>query len=330
VGTVTARADSGTRGGWQRAREQIENNPIYVPGDVLKCLDELGIKVTRVIGDEAVAHCPGHLRLVGKQDAHPSWSVNLESGMHNCFGCGFRGPFAAIAREVLGLNSDDADGWVRARGSLDRIRRELSGEYIYELARKVDTNEADLALFVPPPADVLASRFITAEAAKAYGILYDPIKDCWITPIRDPVSFALWGWQEKAVEGRLFRNYPRHIEKARTLFGIENPNLGRTAVMVEAPLDTAVICSTGWPGALSSFGAGVSDDQMELVIERFDALILALDNDPDGRKATQRVVSEYGRRIPIRVMPYLVEAKDPGEMDDEEIRECLSRARYPI
>jgi hypothetical protein len=29
-------------------------------------------------------------------------------------------------------------------------------------------------------------------------------------------------------------------------------------------------------------------------------------------------------------MPYLVEAKDPGEMDDEEIRECLSRARYPI
>lgn len=332
--TSTHRAGS-TRSGWDKARRlkrDRENGPLLVPGDVLKCLDELGITVHRITGDEAVARCPGHLRLVGKEDHDPSWSVNVETGVHNCFACGFRGPFAAVVREVLGLPTNEADSWVRSRGSLERIEQLLTGGFIDELVRKPRAKtitEADLALCVPPPGDVLDTRNIDAAAAKAFGILYDYPKDLWITPIRDPETQALWGWQEKGVDGRFFRNRPRHVEKSRTLFGLDQPDIGRCAIMVEAPLDTAVIRSAGLAGALSSFGAAVSDAQMQIVLERFDLLILALDNDDDGRKHTERVYEQWHRRMPIWVMPYLVKVKDPGEMDYREIRDCIKAAHLP-
>ena len=318
--------------GWdrlQRIKRDRDNGPLWIPGDVLKCLDELGIVVHRVVGDEAVARCPGHLRLVGKEDHDPSWSVNIETGVHNCFACGFRGPFAAIVREVLGLPSNEADAWVRSRGSLERVGRLLSGGYIDELARsqpKKPVSEADLALCIPPPQDVLDTRNITAEAATAFGVLYDFAKNCWITPIRDPEDNRLWGWQEKAVVDRYFRNRPRHVEKSRTLFGLDQPDAGRQAILVEAPLDAVVIRSAGLPGALASFGAGVSDTQMQIILERFDSLILALDNDPDGLRHTRRIYDGWHRRLPIFVMPYMFRVKDPGEMSYTEIRTSMSAA----
>lgn len=333
----TRRAGSAIRSGWAGARQQADrvrtSGPLLVPGDVTRCLSELGIPVERIVDDEAIAHCPGHLRLVGKVDRDPSWSVNLESGMHNCFACGFKGPFAAIVREVLGLDSNEADAWVRSRGSLERVERLLTGDYIGELVRKQQKEtitEADLALYVPPPPDVLDTRNINSSSAAAFGVLYDHEKDCWITPIRDPETRALWGWQEKAVEDRYFRNRPRHVEKSRTLFGLDQPDLGRRAIMVESPLDACVIRSAGVSGALSSFGAGVSSAQMQIVLERFGELVLALDNDPDGHKSTERVYNEWHRRMPIFVMPYLVQVKDPGEMSYREITDCLAAARFPL
>lgn len=325
---------AGSPNGWSKARQlkrDRENGPLLVPGDVLKCLDELGITVHRIVGDEAVARCPGHLRLVGKEDNDPSWSVNTETGVHNCFACGFRGPFAAVVREILGLPSNEADSWVRSRGSLERIEQLLTGGYIGELVKQQPKaiTEADLALCIPPPPDVLDSRNINARAAAAYGILYDYEKDCWITPIRDPESHKLWGWQEKAVQDRYFRNRPRQVVKSQTLFGLNQPDIGSRAIIVESPLDAAVIRSAGLPGALSSFGAGISDAQMQLVLERFNILILALDNDPDGQRATARIYEEWHRRLPIFEMPYLVDVKDPGEMTYQQIRNCIQAAHIP-
>jgi DNA primase len=326
---------AGSNSGWnavRRAKRRQDNAPVVVPGDVLKCLDELGIAVDRIIGDEAIARCPGHLRRVGKNDRDPSWSVNLDTGMHNCFSCGFRGPFEGIVREVLNLPGNEAHTWVKRRGGLERIEQYLTGGYISDLTepRKIKFTEADLALCIPPPVDVLATRGISAEAAAAYGVLYDPQKDCWITPIRDPATGKLWGWQEKAVVDRYFRNRPRHVEKSKTLFGIGQPDPGRRAVMVESPLDAVVMRTAGIHGALSSFGAAVSDDQMQLVLERFDELILALDNDPDGRKNTERIYDAWHRRLPILVMPYPAKVKDPGEMEDRQILNCLDAAHLPL
>jgi DNA primase len=297
-----------------------------VPGDVLSALTELGVAIDRVIEDEATGHCPAHRELTGKADRHPSWSCNTSTGEHNCFSCGFSGSFVHLVCYVLRLRRDEAVAWVRARGSIEWVRRRLtSGEKRAD--KRPELTEAALALFTPPPESALRTRALSAEACEHYGVLWDPDRRMWITPIRDPYSGELWGWQEK--NERWFRNLPAQaVRKSQTLFGLQQ-FYGGTAVLVESPLDTARIYTAGTSGGLSSYGAKVSSTQMELIIDVADRLILALDNpfvDRDGCRVAIHIIENYADRIPIRLFNYVDRSKDPGEMEDNAIEEALHTA----
>ena len=117
-------------------------------------------------------------------------------------------------------------------------------------------SEAELALFVPPPAHALAARKISAEAAKLYGILWNNSTNSWILPIRDAKTHRLLGWQEK---GASVRNVPYGIQKSETIFGLHAFEYGGTAVLVESPLDAAVLATAGIKGGLAFFGVSFSN-----------------------------------------------------------------------
>lgn len=51
--------------------------------DVLTTLEGLGLEGT-IRGDEFVSTCPMHYKRVGREDANPSWSINVETGLFNC------------------------------------------------------------------------------------------------------------------------------------------------------------------------------------------------------------------------------------------------------
>jgi DNA primase len=57
--------------------------------DVLATLERLGIE-GKESGDEYVARCPMHAARTGREDSHPSWSINLQTGLFLCFSCGYR------------------------------------------------------------------------------------------------------------------------------------------------------------------------------------------------------------------------------------------------
>jgi len=304
-----------------------------IPGDVLKCCEELGIEILRVVEDEAHGHCPAHIRLTGKVDRHPSWSVNLESGEHNCFSCGFRGPFVSLVRESLGCSLEDAVLWTKARGSIDRAKKILfgRGQYINELTEVEEITEADLALFVEVPQWAADERDLDVECCNELGVLWDAKKDYWITPIRDPYTGQLWGWQEKGQTNRFFRNRPNDVKKSKTLFGIQQVTTN-TAILVESPLDTVRLRTAGLGGGVSSFGARVSDTQLDLLVDaEVEYLVSALDNDNDGIKANDDLRTRTRGRLRLSFFNYgLLDAKDPGDMTDEQIWEAYETAYSSI
>jgi DNA primase len=312
-----------------------------VPGDVLACLEELGIEF-RVNDDEALGRCPMHLERTGVEDRHPSWSVRIEdrfldsgevvpAGTHNCFSCGYRGSFTALVCDVLKVDWVTAVQWVRQRGGIERARMLLARKR--EPRRdEIDTtkqiNEASLALFVDPPKHARNKRGISLDACHALDIRWDDSRDLWICPIRDPDTGKLWGWQEK--NERYFRNRPASVPKSKTLFGIRTFTEGR-AIVVESPLDTARILTAGITGALSTFGAAVSNNQMDLLVDIADEVIWALDNDKDGRKYSKQIKELWGHRMPMRFLNYdSIDKKDPGEMEDQEIRQAVYTAKSVI
>lgn len=316
---------TGTRGTKSRLGKGWDALANPVPGDVLACLEELGVEVLRVSGDEALGRCPEHEKNTGSPDRHPSWSCNTETGLYGCFSCKAGGRFVSLVQFMLACDISEAVAWVRARGSIERAKRRLSGddERLKEKRRLV--NEAELALYVDPPLGACSERLLDIEACQELGVLWDPREDMWILPIRDPETGKLWGWQEK--NERYFSNQPYTVKKSLTLFGIDAFQ-GDLAILVESPLDVVRLRGLGFTGALASFGAKVSDEQMRLIRSRTRNLISALDNDKDGRKYSEEIVRQkYAHRFNLKFLNYDgIQAKDIGDMTADQIKQSIRTA----
>jgi DNA primase len=298
-------------------------------------MTELGIDVTRIVHEEAWALCPGHFDRVGKHNTRPNkFSVNTETGQFSCFSCGFNGPFVYLVQEVKGYDRHDAEQWVRDRGGVERLRRALANPQGWSSdlerdARIQPWNEARLALFDAPPYSALDGRRISQGAVTHYGVLWDSKKENWILPIRNPDTGELWGYQEKG-EG-WFCNKPAKVSKAETLFGIETLT-GRTAILLESPLDCLRLYTAGISGGVSSYGVQVSDRQLDLLFDKAEIVIFALDNDEAGLNKMRELRSRYlrsGKRIKFVDYTHIPAAKDLGTegVTDGDIQKAILNSK---
>lgn len=289
--------------------------------DVTKILDELGIQY-HASGEEAKALCPNPRHV----DRHPSWYINLDSGVHICFSCGYKGPLVRLVRDLRKVGEDEAALWVRTRSS-GRLRGSPAREEGTEPEAPRIT-EASLALFTSPPERKLQKRGISSDSADSLGILWDAGNDSWILPFRD-ADGTLHGWQSKETRGsKRVRNHPTGIEKSHFLFGLHRAGSGR-GVLVESPLDVAVLRDAGVPGGVASYGVRVSRIQLSLLAEHFQEVILALDNDQAGWHESEKLRKEF-RSVPVKFFDYegagVSYKKDPGEMSPLEIMQAVDGA----
>jgi len=315
--------------------------------DVPAALEALGIEYDER-GHEANALCPAHLARTGKADNSPSWWINIETGQHLCFSCGYKGNLAQL---VCDVNEFYIEGWdKRFRYDYDTAQQWLAQihsipiEQLLEMVKAIpnrleaypkplEMSEARLAVFVEPPTEALAARDLTEESAQAYGVLWDEAKKMWILPLREPHFNRLMGWQEKGTVDRTFRNRPAGLQRAKTLFGVDvqDDNL---VIIVESPLDCLRIHSAGQVGALATCGTTLSEEQIKL-IRRSDKVICAFDNpevDKAGKKASDEM-RKFARKYGINLFFFNYggsNKKDPGEMTDEEILWGIANAKSSI
>ncbi|MBD0734083.1 toprim domain-containing protein [Streptomyces sp. CBMA29] len=319
-----ARTRTSRISGWDLV--EAHSNP--VPSNLPGALADLGVTVIRtttgVEADEHLVRCPQHEQRTGKRDRRPSCWVNDETGAFICFSCGYSGPFVELVADALGVDRVQAARWVLRTGTR-RVREDRPTRAVEP---QPALTEAVLALYVPPPAEALADRRLTAAACADYGVLWDAAHRRWIIPIRC-VSGRLMGWQEK---GRhVFRNRPTGVKKSQTLFGAHLLD-GGPAALVESPLDAVLIRSLGIPvTAVSSYGAFVSDAQMRIIKRNSSGLIVALDNDIAGIKGRDDVYTRWRPRgIPMLFFNYGSAAgKDPGDMRDTDVRRAMETAHLP-
>lgn len=299
----------------QRQRSsRVRPNPL--PSDILLTLPELGIEVEKVNKKgEAWALCPSPMHF----ERGASWSINLDTGEHHCFSCGWGGNYYFLVEQVTRLDEERCEEWIRKRGGIDVARKKLRGEKAWEKKRANPVSEADLALFdTRIPRWALDERDLIQEACEEYGVLWDPAKRNWILPIRDPFTYNLWGWQAKG-KG-IVLNVPDDVEKSLAVFGYHL--LGDTAYVEESPLDCVRLRSYSVDGVVSTYGVNFSDHQLDLIVEhpKVKRVIMCLDNDDAGRKKEVEVWKRYRGRTRLYFANYTdIDAKDHGEMTPEEI-----------
>jgi 5S rRNA maturation endonuclease (ribonuclease M5) len=164
-----------------------------------------------------------------------------------------------------------------------------------------------------PPEWAWSDRKISYDAVEAYGLKWDR---GWIIPIWSSDSVELWGWQFKRMD--FVSNYPKAVKKSQTLFGLRELH-ETTVVLVESPLDVARLATVG-VSAVAAYGAFVSKAQLRLLIEVADRIILALDNDEEGQRQTDKIFPYLSKFVPTIKVTMPAGAKDPGELSDKKAK----------
>ena len=301
--------------------------------DPEKVLLNLDVSMVAQRGNEVNGLCPMHKARTGNDDHSPSWWVNLETGVHLCFSCGYKGNMYTLVRDLKGMDHFDIQDFLKEKTELplDVLMKRLKDlpQYITP-DEPIGMSEARLAVFTDVPDKELKKRFLTREATDAHGVVWDTKNSAWILPIREPNDFSLWGWQEKGSTGRFFKNYPAGVKKSKTVFGVHILDESKPLWVVESPLDAVRLTGLGY-NAIATYGAIISEDQGKLM-RRATQLISAFDNDQAGKKASKQMLGfsrKYG--FDLRYFNYSgIDVKDVGDMTEKEIARGLEAAKHMI
>lgn len=184
--------------------------------------------------------------------------------------------------------------------------------------------------------------------------------DMIIVPMHDPKGMPV-GLIGRTIEGKRFKNSD-NLPKSLTMFNLHRAKkYGATVIIVESSFDVMRLHQAGYPNVVALLGGSLSPQQIKQLNRYFDTIIIMTDFDKmrfekpgkcnkcktyecQGHRAGRELGHKIANALPNKrilwaafddecVFPYKPlkgyrdkPAKDPGDMTDDEIRQCLRNA----
>ena len=282
----------------------------YGEGYVASVIAAAGIDVVSEVPSDYIIYCPYH-----NNNRTPAGEVSKDSGMFYCFSCNATAGLEELVMHVTGKTYFES---LRLVGSpkanvisaVDKMDKpEEFEEFDSELTKRLHEGLDDRSL------SYLAARGITA--VDEFEIGYSTVRDSIVIPVHSPTGMLV-GFQARSIEGKEFQNSPG-LPKRRLLFNLHRVRSSPYVYVLESPMDVIRCHQLGIP-AVSTFGAGVTKEQNALVFKYFTEVYVVPDRDEAGRKMALTMMSSGATLIPVPEG-----YKDVGALDDDRIKELLSR-----
>jgi len=145
-------------------------------------------------------------------------------------------------------------------------------------------------------------------------------------PIHDEAG-RLVAYVGRSVTGNDPRyRFPSGFCKSAVLFNYHRAAAfaDENVIVVEGFFDTMRVHQAGFPSVVALMGAALSQDQENLLIQRFRRVKFMLDGDPAGQSASADAKQRLTGRCHIRKV-MVGTGRQPDEMSDEEIRRALEK-----
>lgn len=304
----------------------------YSQSHMRSIIKGLGLEVRGETANDFLCLCPFH----GNRDT-PSFSVSHTKGVYLCFNpsCGVSGTITELVREVSHRNEFEAMRFILS--SKPSAAQEFEDELSDILSEKPDFNE-----FPQEKLDELyesmddrsvsyfESRGIDRETIDYFKLGYSKQQDMVIVPVHSPDGMPV-GLVGRSIEGKKFKN-STHLPRSKTMFNIHRAKRrGGTVIVVESCFDAIRLHQIGFPNAVATLGGSMSDDNINNLNKYSSKVIIATDADEAGRKLGSYIASKLkGKEVLWASYKYGIvyphEAKDIGDMTDEEIRQCILNA----
>jgi DNA primase len=151
-----------------------------------------------------------------------------------------------------------------------------------------------------------------------------------VFPIHDERG-ELVAYAGRTMDGREPRYlFPPGFHKSQVLFSLHRAvesaaRHGGRAIVVEGFFDCLKVHQAGYGNVVALMGASVSDRQAELLDTYFRELVVMLDGDEAGRRASQQLAAQLWGKVSLSVVG-TPSGWQPDQMSSEEIGQILGEA----
>jgi DNA primase len=306
----------------------------YTPNHIKSILRSIGLELVGETGNDFLCYCPFH------SNRHTSsFSVSREKGAFICFNpsCGEAGTLQELVKRVLNKNDFQAMRFISSKEaeSLENfddmlseamedkpVFKEFSEDILKKLYNDLITTTAGKEYF--------KSRGINQQSAIDFGLGYSSNMNMVTVPVHSPDGIAI-GIVGRSIEGKSFKN-STNLPKSKTLFNIHRAKkIGDHVIVVESSFDAIRVHQAGFPNVVATLGGFLSKEQHSLLNRHFNKITVMTDADQAGRDLGKSIVAklkfkdllwashEYGKIYPH-------DAKDAGDLTDEEIKACIKNS----
>ena len=174
------------------------------------------------------------------------------------------------------------------------------------------------------------SRGIDMSSMAHFSLGYSPKQDMVTVPVHSPDGLPV-GIVGRSISEKKFKN-STNLPRSKTMFNIHRAKkIGDNVIIVESSFDAIRVHQAGFPNVIATLGGHISTENLALINRYFNKVTLMTDADHAGRELANSIASrlknkdllwasyEYGKIYPH-------DAKDAGDMTEEEIKACIKNA----
>ena len=309
---------------------------VYTKSDLRSILRSCGIEVISQSGDDFLCLCPFH-----HNTDSPAFAASYTKGLYICYNqyCNASGTILDLVMKLTNRNNFEAMRFIASNKmtEADRLEEELKElldekpdfqEFPQAVQDKLHKNLA--------VDDINASqayfkmRKIYEDAWEHFGLGYSAEQGMVTVPLHSPDGILV-GVIGRSIEGKRFKNSP-NLPRNKTMFNLHKAKReGGTIVVVESSFDAIRLWQAGFPNAVATLGGSISDVNIQNLNKYASTIILMVDNDGAGRALGKTIANKLKNKNVLWAnynhdVVYPHDAKDVGDLTDEEIKICIKNA----
>jgi len=276
--------------------------------------------------DHLRGRCPLH-----SGDSRDAFHVDTAQQVFHCFACQAGGSVldfvAAVERCGLRKAAEQLARWRAIPASDAEPRPRTVKETVTKKIESIPRLGFRLR-GVDPRHPYLNARGIHEATAVQFGVGFYSgpglMQHRLVIPIEDEFG-RLAGYCGRSLDGSEPRyKFPRRFPKSQLLFNLHRAAATRQSgvIVVEGFFDCLKVYQAGFRSVVALMGSSLYERQRELLARHFRHIILMLDGDVTGRRASSAITPVLSAYCPTEVVE-LAEGSQPDQLAEQNLRRIL-------
>jgi len=177
----------------------------------------------------------------------------------------------------------------------------------------------------------LEERAVDPATAAWFGVGYYAgggwLRNRMVFPIHDAEGQLVAYAGRSLDDGEPRYLFPPGFPKSQVVFNLHRAvwESARWALVVEGFFDCLQVHQAGYRNVVALLGVSLSEAQEKLLLERFARLVLMLDGDEAGQRASRQLAARLQGRVSLSIVK-VPSGRQPDQLSREEIGGMVSRA----